>query len=579
MITGLAFALFGACSPDSPTEPGIDVTPFEAIASASVGNLAVSAVTDSTVTLNWTQVESNGKPSSYRVKYAEPPFAWSTATIGCDVAGTKVGAPASCTVRGLSGGTAYDFQLMSYRLTSGGSWQNAVYSNQVSATTTAPAATAVAVADLTVTAATDSSLTVRWTQVNDGTGQPADYRVKYATQPLTWSSASTGCSRVEGTAIGTQISCTIPGLAASTTYDVQLMSYRLSSTGTWLDAVYSNLTAGRTSAAAVVEAPQTIAGAGIWISQAEIAQLPTSGSAWNNLLATANSSCGAVDLTDQEDATNVCVMAKALVFARTGTVSYRTDVMNALSQIIAAPAYSGRALALGRELVSYVIAADLIGLKNFNPTLDLAFRTAIRVLRDAPTTEAGTLRECHERRPNNWGTHCGASRIAIDAYLGDTADLARAAQVFKGWLGDRASYSGFSYGDLSWQCDSSRPVGINAAGCTRNGHSIDGVIADDQRRAGSYAWPAPQENYVWEALQGALAQAVLLHRAGYPVWDWENRALLRAVAWLHNVNQYPADGDDTWQPHIINRFYGTSFPAPTPSRAGKNVGWTDWTHR
>jgi hypothetical protein len=37
-------------------------------------------------------------------------------------------------------------------------------------------------------------------------------------------------------------------------------------------------------------------------------------------------------------------------------------------------------------------------------------------------------------------------------------------------------------------------------------------------------------------------------------------------------------GDDTWQPHLINKVYGSTFPAPTPSRPGKNVGWADWTH-
>jgi len=62
---------------------------------------------------------------------------------------------------------------------------------------------------------------------------------------------------------------------------------------------------------------------------------------------------------------------------------------------------------------------------------------------------------------------------------------------------------------------------------TKDGHRIDGVLPDDQRRGGSFGWPAPRENYVWEALQGALAQAVILHRAGYDVWNWEDRALLR----------------------------------------------------
>ena len=53
--------------------------------------------------------------------------------------------------------------------------------------------------------------------------------------------------------------------------------------------------------------------------------------------------------------------------------------------------------------------------------------------------------------------------------------------------------------------------------------------------------------------------------------------VLRAVRWLHDENDFPAEGDDTWQPHIVNHFYGTDFPAPVPSRSGKNVGFTDWT--
>jgi len=105
------------------------------------------------------------------------------------------------------------------------------------------------------------------------------------------------------------------------------------------------------------------------------------------------------------------------------------------------------------------------------------------------------------------------------------------------------------------------------------------VLPDDQRRASGFVWPPPKENYVWEALQGAVAQAVILHRAGYDVWEWQDQALLRAVRWLHEQCLYPASGDDDWEPHVINYFYGSSFPARIPSHPGKNVGWTDWTHR
>ena len=202
-------------------------------------------------------------------------------------------------------------------------------------------------------------------------------------------------------------------------------------------------------------------------------------------------------------------------------------------------------------------------------------------LRRALTEKLGgrTLRSTHEERPNNWGTHAGASRAAVAVYLGDKQDLERTAQVFKHWLGDRGAYSGFDYGkDLSWQCDPARPVGVNPKGCQKKGHSLDGVLPDDQRRSGPFQWPPPHENYVYEALQGAVVQAVILNRAGYDTFEWGDRALLRAYKWLYEVANYPARKDDVWQLPVVDHFWGTHFWDGSPASCGKNMCWTDWTH-
>jgi hypothetical protein len=122
---------------------------------------------------------------------------------------------------------------------------------------------------------------------------------------------------------------------------------------------------------------------------------------------------------------------------------------------------------------------------------------------------------------------------------------------------------------------------VNSQGCRINGVSVDGVLPDDQRRGGSFSWPPPAENYVYEALQGALVQAAILDRAGYDSFGWENQALLRAFRWLHDVANFQATGDDTWEPYLVNYHYqasGAAFPTQMPARPGKNVGYTDWTH-
>ncbi|MCK6619877.1 MAG: alginate lyase family protein [Calditrichaceae bacterium] len=312
----------------------------------------------------------------------------------------------------------------------------------------------------------------------------------------------------------------------------------------------------------------------IWTSAAELAQLPMSGAAWDKMKAEADKPTGTPNLSNQDDPTNVRVLAKALVYARTGVQSYRTEVIDACMAAIGTEE-GGRTLALGRELIAYVIAADLVGLPANENAI---FRSWLQEVRHKDL-QGRTLISTHEDRPNNWGTHCGGSRVAVAVYLNDTQEIASCAQVFKGYLGDRQSYAGFEYGDLDWQVDPGQPVGVNPLGATKQGHSIDGVLPDDQRRAGGFNWPPPKENYVYEALQGALAQAVILYRAGYTdVWNWEDQALLRGFKWLHEQANYTATGDDTWQPHLVNFYYGSNFPAPVPSSPGKNVGWTDWSH-
>ncbi|MDX1415423.1 MAG: alginate lyase family protein [Candidatus Promineifilaceae bacterium] len=340
---------------------------------------------------------------------------------------------------------------------------------------------------------------------------------------------------------------------------------------------------------------------GVWLTTEEVRQLPQSGPAWEQLKEMADQPVGPPDLSIQtihfskyqsyipmiatfplytlgaDDTTNITILAKALVYARTGKNRYREEVEQALGVITYQNTEDGgRTLSLGRKLVTYVIAADLIILAEHDPALDRAFREKLRELLDKEL-DGRTLRSTHEHRPNNWGTHAGASRAAVAVYLGDKAELDRTAFIFKAYLGD-TSYKGFIFGDdLSWQCDPAHPVGVNPQHCVKQGHVIDGALPDEMRRGGSFKWPPEPTGYPWEGLQGAIVQAQILHRAGYPAWEWEDQALLRAARFLYNLG-WPAEGDDTWQPWLFNSVYGTAFPSELPARPGKNMGFTDWTH-
>jgi hypothetical protein len=312
------------------------------------------------------------------------------------------------------------------------------------------------------------------------------------------------------------------------------------------------------------------------ISSSELRALPMSGAAWEALKRAADSSAGSPNLADLNQDTNVLILAKALVYARTGTSAYRAEVISALRAVMGTEA-GGETLALGRELAAYVIAADLIGLRSADPALDATFRAWLAQVLDRRLTDGNSLTETHERRPNNWGTHAGASRAAAAAYLGDSAELARVATVFRGWLGERAAYAGFSYGELSWQSNPSQPVGINPPGATIAGHSVDGVLPDDQRRTGGFAWPPPCGNYPHGALDGALLTAEILSRQGYPAYSWGSNALLRAQVWLNSTGCAPS-GDNVWHLPLLDARYGTNFWNGAVLPPGKNFGWTDWLY-
>lgn len=316
---------------------------------------------------------------------------------------------------------------------------------------------------------------------------------------------------------------------------------------------------------------------GLWISQAEIQTLPMSGTAWDNLKSKATGSWGTANLKDLNSTHDVYTLAGGLYYARTGDATIRAKTANAIMSAIGTEV-GGRTLEPSRNIVSYIIAADLINLATYDSAKNIQWKNFITTLRNE-TLDGKTIVSTQEQRPNNWGTHAGAARVAIDRYIGDLTDLDRAATVFRGWLGNRGAYASFSYGDLAWQSDPTHPVGINPVGATIQGHNVDGVLPDDQRRGCGFIWPPCKENYTWEALQGASVEAQLLSRAGYDVWNWSDKALLRAVTWLYNVNSFPPTGDDVFIPWIINKAYGVSFKTVTPVAIGKNMSYTDYTHK
>jgi hypothetical protein len=319
-----------------------------------------------------------------------------------------------------------------------------------------------------------------------------------------------------------------------------------------------------------------------------VSALPASGPAWEQMRSDADRDLLSIDVGSQTDKSDSYMMAAGLVHQKLfqlgdpAAEEYRSRVQEACLAAMGTERSAENALGPCRQVAGVVIAANLIGWDD--AAAEARFSEWVDEIRYAVFPDGRSITSVHEKRPNNWGTHAGASRLACALYVGDDATALRCAQVLEGWLGNRSAYSGFDWGDLSWQADERNPVGINPAGAVKEGYNVDGVLPDDQRRAGSFpgSW-TKKSNYVYEAMQGIITQAVILDLHGREeVWQWSGRAILRVYHWLQDVHQQPITdevngSDDHWQGYLINHIYGTSFPEPRTTNAGKAAGYTDWT--
>jgi hypothetical protein len=342
---------------------------------------------------------------------------------------------------------------------------------------------------------------------------------------------------------------------------------------------------------------------GIWISTATLRHLPTTGATWERLLADAEADPGSADVADQDSGHDVATLAAALVCARTHSPKLCDK---ARAGIVAARGTErgGRWLAVGRNLTAYVIAADVMGLRSDGDPESAGTRveTWIRSFETERLADNNT----GEPTPfipfasgSNASAQEGAAYAAVAAYLGDRAALERAWDAFRTYVCDPSApdreridlHRGVEAG---WAIDDRHPCAVNPAGAAkqippgRPGAGqvmrVGGAIINDMARGGDLAWPPGRTQYPWVALEGLVPAAVILDRAGYPAFAVADRAVLRAVRYLRDLQL--STGSGRWFQErrsneiieLVNVAYGARFQVDHPAGAGRTVGYTDWTH-
>lgn len=108
-----------------------------------------------------------------------------------------------------------------------------------------------AVTDLAVTTINSTDVVLSFTEVDGGTGTPADYAVRFATPTINWGTApevtsGTCATPMTGTAIGATKTCTVTGLSTTTPYQFQLVPFRGTLGSNAVFGPLSNIASGTT---------------------------------------------------------------------------------------------------------------------------------------------------------------------------------------------------------------------------------------------------------------------------------------------------------------------------------------------
>lgn len=395
---------------------------------------------------------------------------------------------------------------------------------------------------------------------------------------------------------------------------------------------------------------------GIWINKTELDNLPITGGDsrvdwWTRMKGAADAAWPAEDLYTDGDH-NIYTMAGALTFARlkpadgsadTYADAMRTKVRDAIESVINQTIDNTNPNTRpSRFIATYVISADLINLRDFDPELNDRFEDWLNTILYTDFNTGGGAPSIYDQgyaRATNTANMARTTLAAAFRYMGNNTELDKVALWTASFAGDATSrathatsitppnwqigtytvdpwstsdYSD-SFGAHYWQPtpgDTTTYYGILPTGSSkndRNGSSVnlDGVSPGDWGRNGPFVTqdspytglphdpPYSTTPYNWTTTRGLAPGILILQRAGYPAKDWGDQALKRLMDanWRFYQNYssrgwtWTTDSTSEWVPPLINYIYGASYLNDFTrtstfgiSGQGENIGWTQWTH-
>lgn len=341
----------------------------------------------------------------------------------------------------------------------------------------------------------------------------------------------------------------------------------------------------------------------ILIKRAELMAKPTSGPGWDYMKQVVDQPWETPRLGNGRVRVHTRVLGAALIYARTGDVTYRDKVINALKQIPGSYTASSESdggsslLDTARTTYAYVMAADLIGFSQStvcnNGQTWRQFLEEVRTKEITGNTRWKTLEFTSQDSASNWGTYALSSHLAVSIALNDTAAISRNTEIFKRYLGDTTSTappfnpsSSYKYNDngATWDMTPTLQRGINpdVAGDRRSGSLVEDLMRSDYDFGAFYVQSVPcctvyptGRLYQAEIFDGLLAINMLFKARSNDYKDFQNQAIRRAFDfYMRNGGPYDPNSGD-YLPIAINKWYGTNYEVVGDSYA-RHLGYGNW---
>lgn len=331
---------------------------------------------------------------------------------------------------------------------------------------------------------------------------------------------------------------------------------------------------------------------GAIIDYDELMALPTAGMAWDALYSAAKKqTVDGADLGDMHMQHDVGTLSVAIAGVRLNDAALITKAHACLEDAIGTED-KGDSMDVGRSLAAYVFAASVLNIRSgrIYDWLD-GFRT--KLIPHDNTGVPMTLRARAWETGTNASCQVGLCSLALAVYLRDEEWIKDNWDAFRRICGDRTSpfqLKPNQFGD-PWQEIPGDRVGIQNKGAVVNWINVDGAYVDmgrsNPKPVPLLKYDARMSLYPWVSLNSIIWAAKIFDRLGYPAFELQDQAVLRAVKYLRRLSKdYNQPGwwgadkkeDAKW---IAKQAYNlplSEYPISLPVADHDQIGWSDWLY-